>query len=50
VTVAISASCVGWYPESRGFLEFHQNDEGCKDDEVTRCVEGAILAEGDSAI
>jgi len=50
VTVASGASCVGWYLGRVGFREFHQNDEGCKDGEVTRCGEGAILAGGDPAI
>ena len=33
VTIATSASCVGWYLGSTGFREFHRNDEGCKDGE-----------------
>jgi hypothetical protein len=50
VTVATSASCVGWYPGSVGFRGFHRHDEGCEDGEVTRCGEGAILAGGDPAV
>ena len=50
VTVATSASCVGWYLGSTGFQEFHRNDEGCKDGEVTRFGQGALLARSDPAM
>ena len=51
VTVASGASCVGWYLARAGFREFHQNDKGCKDGEVTRCgKKGTILAGGDPAM
>jgi hypothetical protein len=50
VTVATSASCVGWYPESQGFPEFHQHDEGCRHGDVTGFGQGTVLAGRNSAI